>query len=324
MKRIALLAAVVAAALFFFLPIYLNGHAERPYQGWVEADLLFIGPETAGRLADVTVKEGDRADAGRLLFRLEDTAAQAAVSAKEASLAALQSQYDLAVAAQKRPEEITILKASERQAEAQLSLSVQELDRMRSLARSGTATRANLDAAIAAEAANRAALDNIRGQVALAGLPARSETIRQAEQTMAAAKAELASARDALARLSVEAPAAGAVQTLYYKPGEVVPAGRPVVAILAPEDIRIRFFVAEAEIARVAIGQTVHMTCDGCKPMDAKVSFISDKAEYTPPEIYSLEERAKLVYRVEAVPQDPTAVRPGLPVDVTLSPPESQ
>lgn len=323
MKRIALLAVVVAAALFF-LPIYLNGHAERPYQGWVEADLLFVGPETAGRLADLTVKEGDPVEAGKRLFRLEDTAALAAVSAKEAGLAALQSQYDLAIAAQKRPEEITILKASERQAEAQLSLSVQELDRMRALARSGTATRANLDAAIAAEAANRAALDNIRGQVALAGLPARSETIRHAEQTMRAAKAELASARDALARLSVKAPAAGAVQTLYYKPGEVVPAGRPVVAILAPEDIRIRFFVAEAEIARVAIGQTVHVACDGCKPMDARVSFISDKAEYTPPEIYSIEERAKLVYRVEAIPQDPTGVRPGLPVDVTLAPPESQ
>ncbi|MBV2185719.1 MAG: HlyD family efflux transporter periplasmic adaptor subunit [Rhizobium sp.] len=323
MKRIALLAVVVAAVLLF-LPIYYNGHAERPYQGWVEADLLFIGPETAGRLAAVSVEEGDHVEKGKPLFRLEDTAAKAAVSAKEASLFALQSQHDLAVAAQKRPEEITILRASERQAEAQLSLSVQELDRMRSLARSGTATRANLDAAIAAEAANRAALDNIRGQVALGGLPARSETIRQAEQSMAAARAELTSARDALSRLSVEAPASGSVQTLYYRTGEVVPAGRPVVAVLVPENIRIRFFVPEAEIAKIAIGQTAHVACDGCAPMDARVSFISDRAEYTPPEIYSLEERAKLVFRVEAVPQDPAGVRPGLPVDVTLSPPESR
>ncbi|MBV2187011.1 MAG: multidrug transporter, partial [Rhizobium sp.] len=80
----------------------------------------------------------------------------------------------------------------------------------------------------------------------------------------------------------------------------------------------------EAEIAKVAIGQTAHVACDGCAPMDARVSFISDRAEYTPPEIYSLEERAKLVFRVEAVPQDPTGVRPGLPIDVTLSPPESR
>ncbi|GEO86047.1 MULTISPECIES: HlyD family secretion protein [Alphaproteobacteria] len=320
MKRVVLLVVVIAAVLFA-LPIYLNGHAERPYQGWVEADLLFIGPETTGRLATVTIAEGDPVERGKLLFRLEETSAQAAVAAKEANLAALQSQYDLATAAQKRPEEIEILQASQRQAEAQLSLSVQELDRTRALARNGTATRANLDAAIATEAANRAALDNIRGQVALAGLPARAEAIRQADQTMAAARAELASARDALSRLSVKAPAAGSVQTLYYKAGEVVPAGRPVVALLAPDAVRIRFFVAETEIAKIGIGQTVHVACDGCAPMDASVSFISAKAEYTPPEIYSLEERAKLVYRVEAIPQQPGKLRVGIPVDVTVASP---
>ncbi|MHA7968075.1 HlyD family secretion protein [Rhizobium sp. CAU 1783] len=318
MKRVILLAALVALALIA-VPFYLGNHAERPYQGWIEADLLFIGPESAGRLATVTVAEGDAVEKGKLLFATEDTAARALVAAKEASYEALQAQHDLAVAAQKRPEEITILKASERQAEAQLSLSEQELNRMRALADSGTATRANLDAAIAAEAANRAALDNIRGQIALAGLPARSETIRQAERTMEAAKADLASARDALERLSVEAPVGGSVQTLYYKAGEVVPAGRPVVALLAPDAVRIRYFVAETDITRFALGQTVNVSCDGCATTAAKVSFISGEAEYTPPEIYSLEERAKLVYRVEAIPEHPEKLRIGMPVDVTMA-----
>lgn len=318
MKRVILLAALVALALIA-VPFYLGNHRERPYQGWIEADLLFIGPESAGRLATVTVAEGDAVEKGKLLFATEDTAARALVAAKEASYEALQAQHDLAVAAQKRPEEITILKASERQAEAQLSLSEQELNRMRALADSGTATRANLDAAIAAEAANRAALDNIRGQIALAGLPARSETIRQAERTMEAAKADLASSRDALERLSVEAPVGGSVQTLYYKAGEVVPAGRPVVALLAPDAVRIRYFVAETDITRFALGQTVNVSCDGCATTAAKVSFISGEAEYTPPEIYSLEERAKLVYRVEAIPEHPEKLRIGMPVDVTMA-----
>lgn len=318
MKRVILLAALVALALIA-VPLYMGNHRERPYQGWIEADLLFIGPESAGRLATVTVAEGDAVEKGKLLFATEDTAARALVAAKEASYEALQAQHDLAVAAQKRPEEITILKASERQAEAQLSLSEQELNRMRALADSGTATRANLDAAIAAEAANRAALDNIRGQIALAGLPARSETIRQAERTMEAAKADLASARDALERLSVEVPVGGSVQTLYYKAGEVVPAGRPVVALLAPDAVRIRYFVAETDITRFALGQTVNVSCDGCATTAAKVSFISGEAEYTPPEIYSLEERAKLVYRVEAIPEHPEKLRIGMPVDVTMA-----
>ncbi|MFN7008458.1 MAG: HlyD family secretion protein [Allorhizobium sp.] len=323
MKRIFVL-AIVGAATLLVLPLYLNGQSSKPYQGWVEADLLFVGPETAGRLKTVAVAEGDAVVRDAPLFALDETAARAAVSAKEATLAALTAQYALTVAAQKRPEEITILEASERQAAAQLSLSVQELNRMQALARSGTATRANLDAAIAAEAANRAALDSIRGQVALAALPARAETIRQAEQTMAAAKADLAAARDTLDRLSTKAPADGTVQTLYYRPGEVVPAGRPVVALLAPDAVRIRFFVPETAIAGVTLGQTVRMRCDGCTPMEARVSFIAAKAEYTPPEIYSLEERAKLVYRVEAIPAEPTKLRIGIPVDVELSPVENR
>jgi HlyD family secretion protein len=98
--------------------------------------------------------------------------------------------------------------------------------------------------------------------------------------------------------------------------GEVVPAGRPIVALLPPENVRIRFFVPETEIARLSLGQPVRVGCDACRPADAKVSFIARSAEYTPPEIYSLEERAKLVYRVEAIPADPKALRPGQPVDV--------
>ncbi|MCJ9744915.1 HlyD family secretion protein, partial [Neorhizobium sp. SHOUNA12A] len=133
-------------------------------------------------------------------------------------------------------------------------------------------------------------------------------------------KADLASAQAALARRSVSAPAAGSIETLYYRNGEVVPAGRPIVALLPPENVRIRFFVPETEIARLSLGQPVHVTCDACRPSDAKVSFIARNAEYTPPEIYSLEERAKLVYRVEAIPTDPKALRPGQPVDVLPGP----
>ncbi|UIY28771.1 HlyD family efflux transporter periplasmic adaptor subunit [Neorhizobium galegae] len=130
----------------------------------------------------------------------------------------------------------------------------------------------------------------------------------------------LASAQAALARRSVSAPATGSVETLYYRTGEVVPAGRPIVALLPPENVRIRFFVPETEIARLSLGQPIRVTCDACRPTDAKVSFIAKTAEYTPPEIYSLEERAKLVYRVEAIPADPKALRPGQPVDVAPGP----
>ncbi|MCQ1835653.1 HlyD family secretion protein [Neorhizobium galegae] len=319
MRRI-LVIVLLAGATLAALPFLLADRAPRPYQGWVEADTLFIGTETTGRLTKLDVAEGQATEAGAPLFKLDSLSEEAAVAAASAALAQSQAALDLSEAAQKRPEEIDVLRASEREATARLDLAEQDLDRTRVLVERGTSTRANLDTATATEAANRAALDNVRSQIILAALPARDETLRQARESVAAAKAELASAQAALARRSVSAPATGSVETLYYRTGEVVPAGRPIVALLPPENVRIRFFVPETEIARLSLGQPIRVTCDACRPTDAKVSFIAKTAEYTPPEIYSLEERAKLVYRVEAIPADPKALRPGQPVDVAPGP----
>jgi len=316
MKRI-LIVVIIAGAALAALPFLLADERPRAYQGWVEADTLFIGAEGTGRLEKLDVAEGQAITPGTSLFKLESSSEHAAVDATRAALAQSQAALDLAEAAQKRPEEIDVLRASEREATAKLDLAEQDLDRTRVLVERGTSTKANLDTATATEAANRAALDNVRSQIILANLPVRDQQIRQSQQAVAAAQAEVASAEAALARRSISAPAAGSIETIYYRAGEVVPAGRPIVALLPPENIRIRFFVPETEIAHFSLGQTIRTACDACRPMDAKVSFISRTAEFTPPEIYSLEERAKLVYRVEAIPADPKALRPGQPVDVT-------
>lgn len=315
MKRI-LVIVVLAGAALAALPFLFSGEGQRPYQGWVEADTLFIGAENAGRLEKLDVAEGQAVTPGASLFRLETSSEEAAVAAARAALARSEAELDLAEAAQKRPEEIDVLRASEREAAARLELAKQDLDRTRVLVERGTATQASLDTATATEAANRAALDNVRSQITLANLPVRDEQLRQAREAVAAAEADLASAEAALARRSVSAPAEGSIQTLYYRTGEVVPAGRPIVALLPPENVRIRFFVPQTEIAHFSLGQPIRVACDGCQPVDARISFISSTVEFTPPEIYSLEERAKLVFRVEAIPTDPKALRPGQPVDV--------
>jgi HlyD family secretion protein len=315
MKRI-IAVGLLAAAVLATVPLLFNGATPRPYQGWVEADMLFIGSETIGRLAEIHVEEGATLSAGQPLFRLDTTSEDAAVTAARAALAGAQAELDLARAAQKRPEEIDVLKAAEREAVARLELSVQELDRTRELVRQGTGTRANLDVATATEAANRAALDSARSEIVLGALPAREENIREAEEAASSARADLASAEAALVKRSVSAPAAGTIQTIYYRKGEVVPVGRPVVALLPPENIRIRFFVPETDIAGLSLNQHVRVTCDGCEPSQARISFIADEAEFTPPVIFSNEERSKLVYKVEAIPDTPQTFRPGLPVDV--------
>jgi HlyD family secretion protein len=133
------------------------------------------------------------------------------------------------------------------------------------------------------------------------------------------AKANLEWSQTRLARREVLSPATGTIQEVYYRPGETVMPGKPVIALLPPANIKIRFYAPETELARIKIGDTVKVSCDACASgLTAKVSFIAGSAEYTPPVIYSREERAKLVYLIEAHPADPEKFRVGQPVTVTL------
>jgi HlyD family secretion protein len=141
-----------------------------------------------------------------------------------------------------------------------------------------------------------------------------------AEAALRQANANLAWAETRVARRNAYSPADGTIQQVYYRPGETVPAGRPVIALLPPGNLKIRFFAAQADLPAINFSDTVTITCDGCeKGLTAKVSFISRSAEYTPPVIYSLEERSKLVFLIEARPDQPDKFRVGQPVSVTLS-----
>ena len=146
------------------------------------------------------------------------------------------------------------------------------------------------------------------------------KTYEDAEAALRQAKANLAWSETRVARRNAYSPADGAVQQVYYRPGETVPAGRPVISLLPPGNLKIRFFAAQADLPAIQFGDTVTVSCDGCENgLTAKVSFISRSAEYTPPVIYSLEERSKLVFLIEARPDQPNKFRVGQPVSVTLA-----
>ena len=145
------------------------------------------------------------------------------------------------------------------------------------------------------------------------------KTFDDAEAALRQAQANLAWSETRLARRNAYSPAEGTIQQVYYRPGETVPASRPVVALLPPQNLKLRFFAPEALLPEIKYGETVAVSCDGCeKGLTAKVSFIAGSAEYTPPVIYSLDERAKLVYLIEARPLEPEKFRVGQPVTVTL------
>lgn len=140
-----------------------------------------------------------------------------------------------------------------------------------------------------------------------------------AEAALRQARANLAWSETRLARRNAYSPAAGTIQQVYFRPGETVSAVRPVVALLPPQNLKFRFFAPESMLPTIKYGETVAVSCDGCeKGLTAKVTFIARSAEYTPPVIYSLDERAKLVYLIEARPVEPEKFRVGQPVTVTL------
>jgi HlyD family secretion protein len=145
------------------------------------------------------------------------------------------------------------------------------------------------------------------------------KTYDDAEAALRQAKANLDWSKTRLARRLGISPADGTIQEVYFRQGETVPPGRPVMALLPPGNLKLRFFVPEKLLPEIEYGEVVNVSCDGCESgLTAKVSFIAGSAEYTPPVIYSLEERAKLVFLIEARPVHPEKFRVGQPITVTL------
>ena len=192
------------------------------------------------------------------------------------------------------------------EAEAALILAEQSFRRSKALVKDGAVSKEKYDTDAASVAAAKARLDGARAE--------RDAMLRDWDSMNAAMR--LAERR--VTDLETLAPQAGTIERIYRRPGEVAAFGDPVVALLAPENIKVKFFAPEPMLSSLAIGGAVDFSCDGCAARKAEISFIASEPQYTPPVIYSLKERAKLVFLVEARPVDRDGLRPGLPVTITL------
>ena len=290
------------------------------YPGYVEAEFVRVASPLAGSLASLSVKRGDRVAIDAPLFVLES--AQEAAARAEASSRARQAAATLAdLEKAKRPPEIAAVRAQLAQAQAAAKQSEADLVRTQKLVADKFFSPQQLDQAVAKRDGDRARVHELEAQVAVANLPARSDTIAAAQADAKAANDALAQAQWRLDQKTQTAPVAGLVNDTLYRPGEWVAAGAPVVSLLPPSNVKIRFYVPEPMLATMRQGAAVVARCDGCgSPVPARISFIAPQAEYTPPVIYSRENRAKLVFLVEARPESPNpALHPGLPVEVSLS-----
>jgi HlyD family secretion protein len=241
----------ILAALSLALAVVGCSERRNPgYQGWVEADMIFVSPDESGRVTKLGVREGDEVKPAAQLFAVDDELQRADLNQNMATLANAQQTYDRAA----------------------------------SLSKTGSGTQANLDAAVSA---------------------------------LRVAEARVKTSETRLARRIGFAPVAGTIQQIYFREGEMVPAQRPVLSIMPPGNMKLRFFVPEPDLPKLAIGDEVRVGCDNCAAdLTAKIYFIATSAEYTPPVIYSLEERNKLVYLIQARPSRPDVLRVGQPISV--------
>src|ERR1700760_3786028 len=231
-----------------------NEKRDPGFQGWVEADMIFVSPDEAGRVTKLNVREGDAVKQGDQLYSVDDDLQKADLNQNKATLANAQ----------------------------------QTFDRANSLRKTGSGTQATLDTAVS---------------------------------SLRVAEARVVTSETRLARRQGFAPVAGTIQQIYFREGEMVQAQRPVLSIMPPGNMKIRFYVPEPGLPKLAIGDEVRVTCDNCAAdLTAKIYFIATTAEYTPAVIYSLDERNKLVYLIQARPSRPDSLRVGQPISVFLHP----
>ncbi|MBZ0091555.1 MAG: HlyD family efflux transporter periplasmic adaptor subunit [Sulfuricellaceae bacterium] len=267
-------------------------------QGYAEGEYVRVAAPIAGNLAELKVARGGQAQAGDALYVLEQENERAArLEAEERAKAAA--------------EQVDALQAQRRQAMSALALAEVSYRRTAQLTAQHFLAKQKLDEA-------RTALEQSR-----AGLSGTEAQLASAQAGWQAAQAVLKQADWKLGQKSVAAPVAGLVQDTLYTQGEWVPAGSPVVVLLPPQNIMVRFYVPQGLIGRLKTGQAVSLSCDGCgAPIAARIDYLAPQAEYTPPVIYSKENRDKLMFLAEARPASADAVKlhPGQPVDVALIP----
>ncbi len=313
-------AGFAAGALAALLLAACGAPADEGFQGYVEGEFVNVASPIGGRLERLAVERGQDVTAGATLFTLEAQSEADALREAQAQLGAAQARLaDLGRG--KRPPEQAVVQARIDEARAEAARAETQLARDEVQLRAGGIAQSQLDDDRAVLAAARARLAQAQHELAVARLPGRAAQIDAQAALVDAARAGLAQAQWRLGQKTVAAQLGGQVADTLFRVGEWVPAGAPVVRMLPPENIVLRFFVPQAVVGELKLGRKLAVRCDGCgADIAATLAFISPQAEFTPPVIYSNETRDKLVFLVEGRPAaaDATRLHPGQPVSVWL------
>ena len=274
--------------------------------GYIEGELALIAPPQPGWITSIDVARGAKIKPGDALFTLDAVRELAARDNASAAIAAANEQAGQAAS------QIVQARAEEAQVEADIAKNEKELARQQELVRIGASARRDLEIVQAAADSARA-----RRNQTIALQTQAVAARRQAEAQARQAEANLTTASFNLSERTVHAQVAGEVQDIYFRQGEYANAGVPVVSVLPPTNVFVRFFVPEQAVGNLKLGTEVHIGCDGCTAdLVGTIGFISAQAEFTPPVIYSIGNRERLVFKAEARVTGGLPLRPGLPVEV--------
>jgi len=287
--------------------------------GYVEGDYVLVAPVAVAQVETLKVKRGDHVAAGAVLAVTEHRDAEIALAQAKAGLAQAESQL-ANLREGRRPQEIAVIAATLASAKAQASEVAKEVARLTSLNDRGVTSQAQLDDATTRLDVARAQVAQAEANLSVAKLPARPQEIAAAEAAVAQAQARLDAASWQLEKRTLTAPKAGTVTDILRRKGAIAGPTAPVISFLPDGAVKLRLFFPEKAVAQIKPGTELNVHCDGCGTGEhATVTYVSDSPEFTPPVIYSLQNRQKLVYLVEARP-DPgaTLLKPGQIVDIDL------
>jgi len=309
-----------ACALAAVLLAGCSGNSSGAFQGYIEGEYVYVAAPLGGALTNLAVSRGGSVTNGQVLFELERGSEAAAVRQAEKNLAQAKSQLE-DLTKGKRPTEIASLEAQLDRAKANLKLSSDQLARREQLGTTDVVSKEELDKARAQRDADKAQVNQLAADLETARLGGREDAISAAQAAVASQTAALDKAKWSFDQKQQCAPTNAFVQDTLYRQGEWVAAGTPVVVLLPPANLKVRFFVPETLLAKIKTGQSVQVCFDGAaKKYSATVNYISTQAEFTPPVLYNRENRTKLVYMIEAnfSPADAADLRPGQPVDIKI------
>lgn len=286
--------------------------------GYIEADWIYISAPEPGRITARPVAEGQSLEPGDVVFTLDDERQKIAISQAETRIQKARAQYEnLQTGA--RPTELKALQAKLDETLVNLKQAKLDYDRISKLVKDGVVPKTQGEIVSTKYAAAKARVKAAREAIRIAKLDGRTALKNAANAEIELAQEAKHLAEENLQRRTVLARTSGRIEDVFRHEGEFVTTGTPILSLLPQDGLKARFYVTQAELANLSIGQKVELKADGrAEPVSAEISYIAKEAEYTPPVIYSVGVRSKLLFLVEANLDANTPLRPGLPVDVTL------